>query len=146
MEGFTRTEIEPSKSHSQRRTPPPSYPPPSFSSSGRENAEEQRERVAAAALLKSCKVKYYGQLARDYPPALIRAKVEEWRVDPDLGPGMLVKMIQGGGPIIGDVRPIERPALPADDEGDWHRQRYESGRRRADEGEDEGVRIWRGDD
>jgi len=119
----------------------------SSSSVGDEDSAERVAQIEVAKLLKSCGVRFYASLAKQYPASLIRAKVEEWRNDPDLGPGMLVRMIQGGAPIIGEVRPIERPALLSEGaRGDWHRQRYERHRGRADDEEDEGVRLWRGDD
>lgn len=65
-----------------------------------ENRGDRRQEIEAMAkLLKSLGVMLYWPLARDYPAALIEAKVEEWEGS-GLGPGMLVQMIQAGGPVV----------------------------------------------
>jgi hypothetical protein len=62
--------------------------------------EDPDRRIEMARLLKGCGVKFYAQIARQYPSDLIEARVAEWEEDGSLGPGMLVKMIQQGGPIM----------------------------------------------
>ncbi len=84
-------------------------------------------RIEMARLLKSCGVKFYGPLAGRYPASLIEAKVEEWREDPNLGPGMLVRMIQEGGPIVEGL-PDSGPEEEA-----WLERRYAKGKRRLEE-------------
>ena len=83
-------------------------------------------RIEMARLLKSCGVKFYGSLAEQYDAELIEAKVAEWRHDPSLGPGMLVRMIQSGGPVVEGV-PEEM-----DGGGGWLEQRYRRGKRGAE--------------
>jgi hypothetical protein len=53
-----------------------------------------------ARLLRDCGVKFYTQVAGQYPAELIEARVAEWEEEVSLGPGMLVKMIQQGGPVM----------------------------------------------
>lgn len=77
----------------------PSSPP------AREEQNEPDRRIEMATLLKSCRVRFYWSLARDYSAGLIEAKVAEWKEDPDAGPGMLVKMIQEGGPML-EAEPV----------------------------------------
>ena len=56
-------------------------------------------RFEMGRLLKSCGVTFYWGIARDHPAEFIEAKVEEWE-DSGTGPGMLVRMIQEGGPVL----------------------------------------------
>ena len=88
---------------------------------------EPDRRIEMARLLKSCGVKFYGPLAERYPAELIEAKVAEWRDDPTLGPGMLVRMIQEGGPVVEGL-PGSGP-----EEDVWLERRYVEGKRRAGE-------------
>ena len=104
----------------------------SSSSVGDDGSAEHAAQAETARLLKSCGVRFYASLAKQYPVSLIKAKVEEWRNDPSLGPGMLVRMIQGGAPIIGDVSPIRRPEIMGAEHGDWHERRYTAGKETED--------------
>lgn len=77
-------------------------------------------QIEMARLLKSCGVRFYWSLAQDYPAELIEAKVAEWEEGPETGPGMLVRMIQQGGPIV--------EASPRRSSGaDWFEERYRRG-------------------
>jgi len=117
---------------------------PPLPSSTQDSTDLRLRQLEAARLLKSCGVKFYSEMSKTYPLRLIQAKVEEWRFDPGLGAGMLVKMIQGGDPIVGKVEPIERPASRQDDQpGDersWHQKRFERNHRplTADDFDEEG--------
>ena len=90
-------------------------------------AREQNEpdrRIEMARRLKACGVRYYAQIAEEYPAALIEARVQEWREATDLGPGALVKMIQQA-PLV--VEAAEVPDRPPN-EADWLERRYATGR------------------
>lgn len=92
----------------------PSSPP------AREAENAPDRRIEIGRLLKSCGVRFYWSLARDYPAEAIEAKVSEWREGPATGPGMLVRMIQDGGPVL-EVEGRDDP------EADWLQRRYERG-------------------
>ena len=76
----------------ERRTDDPSSPPPA--------REAPNRQIEMGRLLKSCGVRFYWGMARDYSAELIEAKVAEWKEGPETGPGMLVRMIQEGGPVL----------------------------------------------
>ena len=78
-------------------------------------AREPNRRIEMGRLLKSCGVRFYWSLARDYSAELIEGKVREWRDDPDAGPGLLVKMIQEGGQVL----EAEVVRTEAEEGADW---------------------------
>ena len=104
----------------KREVIPPSSPP------ARKQRNEPNRRIEMGRLLKSCGVRYYWSLARDYPADLIEGKVREWRDDPDAGPGLLVKMIQEGGPVL--EADVLGTVTREDAEADWLERRYHRGK------------------
>ena len=94
--------------------------PPSPPAHEAENTPNRR--IEMGRLLKSCGVRFYWSLAKDYPAELIEAKVAEWREGSQTGPGMLVKMIQAGGPVL-------EVEARGDPEAEWLQRRYERGGR-----------------
>lgn len=98
----------------ERKQEDPSSPPPARNAPNR--------RIEMGRLLKACGVRFYWGMAKDYPADLIEAKVAEWEEGPKTGPGMLVRMIQEGGPVLeAEKRRIRNT------ETDWE-ERYRRGK------------------